>query len=284
MLFNVLPGGDGIMVLRLHIGEITETLLYVQLFHTDSGHYMMPISDFGNPDPSEQGRLKGIVKQYFRTMTKTTNSSQMETATFLADVSSKETPECAPSGAFSGEDTCEDIPTSLVAAVTAGHGRYTREFYKQWRSFKSEVYSVSGDQWPKHWMKAKCQEASKYYRAMPEEFYTFSGLPVVTADNLAEWAAHMLVPSFDALEVFSGSGRLSKVAFEEGRVVGPPLDHRYMFDKQKHAHQDLADKLLLPFSQLTWWSPRCTYWTAACLRAGKDRVAEKRAEEEPTLK
>ena len=83
MLFNVLPHSDGIMILRLHIGEISETLLFIQLYHTDSGHYMMPISDFGRQERSEQSRLRKVVKEYFRTMTQSSGVDGRESAVFL---------------------------------------------------------------------------------------------------------------------------------------------------------------------------------------------------------
>lgn len=70
----------------------------------------------------------------------------------------------------------------------------------------------------------------KKYQAMPEEFYTRSGLKLITPKNFPKWFKHAKGRQlkWHFWELFSGSGRLSLVMLIAGLTVGFPLDRRYM--------------------------------------------------------
>ena len=84
---------------------------------------------------------------------------------------------------------------------------------------------------------------NKVYRALPEEFYTQSGLPVITPDNMHDFIKHMKenghIFIFDLQELCSGSGRLSLTAFHKGMKVAFPVDLRYKWDTNNEEHQAL---------------------------------------------
>eukprot|EP00974_Lingulodinium_polyedra_P036834 3531987-Lingulodinium_polyedra.AAC.1 len=57
----------------------------------------------------------------------------------------------------------------------------------------------------------------KAYRALPEEFYTLSGLKVVGPSNVAAWCqAIKACGAPDMQEYMSGSGRLSMQCLTKG--------------------------------------------------------------------
>ena len=67
-----------------------------------------------------------------------------------------------------------------------------------------------------------------YYKAMPERFYSQSGLPVITPDNVKDWVDIMLraKQSADFAELFSGSSGLSLSCLDAGIRVAFPADFR----------------------------------------------------------
>ena len=71
------------------------------------------------------------------------------------------------------------------------------------------------------WNKDQRDKVAKKYKAMPEQFYTQTGLPVVTPENFdAFMAAHKdFNTTWDLQERCSGSGSLSAQAHKEGLCV-----------------------------------------------------------------
>ena len=83
-----------------------------------------------------------------------------------------------------------------------------------------------GDRFPTHWSEERARAAQVKYEAMPEEYYTSSGYPVVTPENFETFiAAHRDHPvRWDLQERCSGSGRLSAEA-QKQLIVGFPVDY-----------------------------------------------------------
>ena len=78
-----------------------------------------------------------------------------------------------------------------------------------------------------------------YYKAMPEQFYSGSNLPVVTPSNVKAWIEQMLADSHtaDVAEVFSGSSALTygcctSKAASEGAVAHKAAEGESSWDLQ----------------------------------------------------
>ncbi len=104
------------------------------------------------------------------------------------------------------------------------HSDKFTSFYKHWSSFVAARYSC--DTYPLS-ITEQHHDLNKIYRAIPEIFYSRSGLPVITPDNCIAWITHMLAKGIcKALisEVFSGSGILSHVAYSRLIPAIFPID------------------------------------------------------------
>ena len=118
-----------------------------------------------------------------------------------------------------------------------------KSYYDTWSSFQDAQFTH--DMFPEHLGKQTCGALRQYYRAMPEEFYKHTQLPVVTPTNCIKWINHMSKQHCFMIEIFSGSSRLSCVAADMGLSVGFPIDYRYGWNLSKHEHQVLALDALL---------------------------------------
>ena len=83
------------------------------------------------------------------------------------------------------------------------------------RNWSTDYYS--GDSFPTHWSEERVKLATEKYPAMPEEYYTTTGYPVVTPDNFEKFLeAHRdYHVRWDLQERCSGSGRLSASAHKQ---------------------------------------------------------------------
>ena len=100
---------------------------------------------------------------------------------------------------------------------------------KVWNSIGTPYY---GDRWPDHWTARDKAQMSKYYDAMPEEFYSLLKLHVIGPEEAEAWCKQ-ISRSFKTLhfaESMSGSGRLSLTALLSGMHIGFPIDYRYGWD------------------------------------------------------
>ena len=145
-------------------------------------------------------------------------------------------------------------PKSLVAPsdhadAEVFRSRYVPDYLKAdaatFRRFKNPIdpkfvsawngagEKYSGNIWPSHWTQVEQQRMSKYYDAMPEEFYTLSGLTVVSPTNCFHWIDRMAkhgYKTFHFSECMSGSGRLSLGCLMGGMWISFPVDFRYGWD------------------------------------------------------
>ena len=76
---------------------------------------------------------------------------------------------------------------------------------------EGEFPSYDGDHFPEHWPQERQEQSRKYYRAVPEEFYTKSGRRPITPKKVKSWmsSARGRGLRFQFWEWCSGSGRLS---------------------------------------------------------------------------
>eukprot|EP00959_Pyramimonas_sp_CCMP1952_P366431 7674589-Pyramimonas_sp.AAC.1 len=68
----------------------------------------------------------------------------------------------------------------------------SKDYYRRWRTFKASRWT-GVNMWPKKMDTNKAKQLDIGYRAMPEEFYFESQLPVVTPENLESWMEHMSI-------------------------------------------------------------------------------------------
>mgnify|MGYP001305146696 CR=1 FL=1 len=111
------------------------------------------------------------------------------------------------------------------------------------QSWGGQVYSE--DCFPDYHEKEHKDWLKQRYKAIPEEFYTRSGLEVVTPDNFEEWLTQHkdLQAAWAFQEQWSGSGRLSLTALRSGLTVLFPVDYRYGWDLMNDKHREYISKV-----------------------------------------
>ena len=79
---------------------------------------------------------------------------------------------------------------------------------------------------------ADLAKLNRRYKAVPEEFYSKTGLHPVTPQNFGSWFAKAKGRKlkWHMWELASGSGRLSLICLMAGLIVGFPVDYRYGWD------------------------------------------------------
>lgn len=82
---------------------------------------------------------------------------------------------------------------------------------------------------------------AKKYRAMPEEYYTRTGLRPITPKNFRKWfdQAKGKKLRWHFWEIFSGSGCLRLIMLLAGLTVGFPIDMRYGWSINNQQHQNM---------------------------------------------
>ena len=146
--------------------------------------------------------------------------------------------------------------------------------------------AYSGDQFPSHWSAEKKERAKRYYRSIPEEFYSKSGRRPITPDNVLAWMRRAKGKSlrFQFWELFSGSGRLSLCMMMAQIMVGFPVDHRYAWDIGYAPHQSLLQQVHHEFvPDHVFAAPSCAPWSVASASKDKAKREEDRRAEFPTL-
>ena len=188
-------------------------------------------------------------------------------------------------------ETTQNLPVSLLPTppglINFQVNTNTDHFYNMWRRFKADRYQQ--DQYPMYIDGPEKHRLNKVYRALPEEFYTQSGLPVITPDNMHDFIKHMKenghIFIFDLQELCSGSGRLSLTAFHKGMKVAFPVDLRYKWDTNNEEHQALLSEFFRTmYTLLKFWSPKCTPWSKSAIRKSQDVLLRERENENYTLR
>ena len=146
--------------------------------------------------------------------------------------------------------------------------------------------AYSGDQFPSHWEESRTRKTAKYYKAIPEEYYSKTGRRPVTPGNVQKWMDHCDGHGlrFQAWEWFSGSGRLSLILALAHVMVGFPVDYRYGWDIGHPPHQRLLQRCQEMFDpELLYGAPSCTPWSVASAQKAAHLREQDRQQELPTL-
>ncbi|CAK0840390.1 unnamed protein product, partial [Prorocentrum cordatum] len=159
----------------------------------------------------------------------------------------------------------------------------SKDYYRRWRTFKASRWT-GVNMWPKKMDTNKAKQLDIGYRAMPEEFYFESQLPVVTPENLESWMEHMSIYHVDVQERMSGSSRFSRRASLQGLMVGFPVDYRYGWDMSDKHHQ----RLLSTFRGkchigTTLWAPTCQPWSIASRHKDPAALESERRSQAPAI-
>ena len=120
---------------------------------------------------------------------------------------------------------------------------------------------------------------AKKYRAMPEEYYTRSGLRPITPKNFRKWfnQAKGKKLRWHFWEIFSGSGRLSLIMLLAGLTVGFPIDMRYGWNINNHQHQGMLKEARDEFCPgVVFMAPECGPWSvSSSSKKPEDRQADR---------
>ena len=127
---------------------------------------------------------------------------------------------------------------------------------------------------------------NRRYKAIPEEYYTKTGLHPVTPQNFNTWFAKAKgrgLP-WHAWEICSGSGRLSLVLLLAGLVIGFPVDYRYGWDIGDRAHQQMLLKAQREFQPgYIHCSLDCAPWSQAGNTKDPKERQQERIQARPSL-
>ena len=117
-----------------------------------------------------------------------------------------------------------DYDRNLQCTDAEGEPEVDYTYYDDIKHF--DKYTV--DDFPENLDESYMQKLKKRYRAIPEEFYTKSGLRPVRPENFNKWFSRMKGKGlrWHFWEWFSGSGRLSFIMMAAGLIVGFPVDLR----------------------------------------------------------
>ncbi|CAK9100559.1 1-alkyl-2-acetylglycerophosphocholine esterase [Durusdinium trenchii] len=148
---------------------------------------------------------------------------------------------------------------------------------------KNVFLSYTGDMIPETADQAKLK---KRYKAIPEEFYTKSGLTPVTPKNFDSWFKRVRGRGlrWHFWELFSGSGRLSLTLLLAGLMVGFPVDYRYGWDMRVASHRGMIHAAYEEFQPgVIHMSPDCAPWSVAASTKDPDEKMCERLQDRPAL-
>ena len=261
--------------------EETEEYLHERQQATESitGHLDFDYSEVNFVKPS--GQLQNIIKNFVGQTWNIVNEEHHSYGPLKWYPQGKvpsNAPMPDPTQVWWTESYQERVKPSLVV----------QKYYEQWRSFPHPGWI--SPIFPSDLDPADVLTAKKEAKTLPEQFYTYTQLPVITPDNLQEFLEHMSCLGMD-LDVhiklwswFSGTGRLLNTAKENGYAVLFPVDLRYGWDIRR---QDVQKKLkrvdYIYKPQVTSMEPRCKYWSIAGRSRSPDVTRQERNKEEQML-
>ncbi|CAK0865187.1 unnamed protein product [Prorocentrum cordatum] len=178
---DILDHRDGVLVLKIKITHKVVKAYFIRVYFTDSGHYLLPIGQFGQQN-LEEDKLKAAVKRYCSSIFKSVDEDAPQIQLQASRTGSSTSPDHKTSPTTVPEISW--TPTCDWPSFSKLHKHYNLDLFKAWNQTRGHRYADTGDCWPRH-----LQEASKRleneYRALPEEFYTFTDCVVITPDNEA---------------------------------------------------------------------------------------------------
>ena len=135
----------------------------------------------------------------------------------------------------------------------------------QWST--SDQTGYTGDVFPQ----GASDKAKQKMQHIKEEFYSMTGHTVVTPDNTRSFIQahqrwkrlHGATLHWDFWELWSGSGRTSWEALQQGVLTGPPIDYRYGWDINDAKHRALIEDMEKEFQpKVVFAAPDCRCWSA----------------------
>ena len=170
----------------------------------------------------------------------------------------------------------EPVPTTMASTTSLPSVSMAPELFPNY----------DGDSFPDHWDDDRKEQSKKYYKAIPEQFYTKTGRRPITPKNVKSWMATAKGRGlcFQFWEWCSGSGRLSLLLLMANFIVGFPVDYRYGWDLAHPPHQRLLHECLTEFKpDMLFGAPSCGPWSVASANKDPVKRLEDRNRELPTL-
>ena len=170
----------------------------------------------------------------------------------------------------------EPLPTTMASTTSSPSVSMEPELFPNY----------DGDSFPDHWDDDRKEQSKRYYKAIPEEFYTKTGRRPITPRNVKSWMATAQGRGlcFQFWEWCSGSGRLSLLLLMANFIVGFPVDYRYGWDLAHPPHQRLLHECLTEFKpDMLFGAPSCGPWSVASSNKDPVKRLEDRNRELPTL-
>ena len=170
------------------------------------------------------------------------------------------------------DDTKKEIHTDETSAILAAHVGDEEQFPKY-----QEDQLPDGVDVPK---------LNKRYRALPEEFYTKTGMAPITPKNFNKWFNRTKGKGlrWHFWEMFSGTGRLSLVMFMAGLIVGFPVDYRYGWNLADENHQAMLRRAQAEFRPgVVHLAPDCAPWSVSWSSKDPELRLQDRIAARPTL-
>ncbi len=306
---NILPNKDGILSLVLQKPNGRQASFFFRLLLTDSGHYILPIDGRRRVNArKEHEELKKAVQRRTLQMT-TTVSPEKEQLTLLLE-NNESTPRTGIGIGTTSTSTktvhfqdkeeeilptpspkildnnLTTIPTTSTRTDTSNDwmtcfaNHHDDALAKAWKTVTGSPYT--DDLFPKTFTDEDYKVHASKYKNIPEEFYTFSGLPVITPENAQDWIDKVskVVKDLHFQEFMSGSGRLSWGAYCSGLKVAFPVDFRYSWDLRNKKHQNLLEQVQ---TFIDYYSPSCSAWTSITGLWTQDLRDARRNDEVDTL-
>ena len=316
---NWFENGDGLMIAGGRKNGNDKHYKFFRLLLTDSGHYLLPTDhDESSRVPREVKRevmmfaqkiAEESVKQWpdvrphvrhcfllnaggtdGRTgcdrsepslepeqleETTTTNNRQPEPDSSPEEEAQplRQTDSSTKTSFIATEDKNKNDENLVLDKIDNAGGHDTEEIY----------YRYKEDQLPPGTDESKLR---KRYKAIPEEFYTTTGLCPVTPENFSQWFSKARGKGlrWHAWEIFSGSGRLSLVLLMAGLMVGFPVDYRYGWDLCNPQHQKMLYEAQAEFQPgLMHFAPDCAPWSVSSTSKDPQTRYAERMQARPSL-
>ena len=304
LLCNIFENGDGVVIFceTDSTGKFTN-VVFIRVLPTNSGHYLLPTDRSYSQQQlvSEQRLLRKKVNDYMTAVMKLTAwCKPLEHQSLHTDSETREngrqcgditlSPTSLQSDSSTKTSLTHPIPRpppgltkSPVTALAATTCSTILSFYRAWSKLPGQRWTGE-ELLPPHLSKDKASQLHRDYKAMPEEFYTRTELPVITPENIDDYVDLLKrSPRANFQERCSGSSRLSLFALLIGMMCLFPVDYRYGWDMSKLEHQNKLNELREIGIDVTYWAPTCRPWSKSSIRQNPQTRELARQQERPFL-
>ncbi len=295
---NWFENGDGLMIAGGRNNDKEKHYKFFRLLLTDSGHYLLPTDRAeDNRVPRESKREVMLFAQKIaeESMKQWSDVRPYVRHCFLANASGadgrtgcdRSEPSLSPERkretittddqeqpsssrqqrkdelSTPQQDSADDVPPTSTTESSKEMVQHDCGDHALDEQDKEIYYRYDGDTLPQGADEAKLR---KRYRAIPEEFYSTTGLCPVTPENFKQWFSKAKGKGlrWHAWEIFSGSGRLSLILLMAGLMVGFPVDYRYGWDLCDPHHQRMLRQAQEEFQPgFVHFAPDCAPWSVS---------------------